>query len=68
MQLSPGICDVKMYDKQDSMPALASYKKFPHIETTVFPQVANMLSYTANYAVLHIVVLGENISLMLHLD
>ena len=29
--------------------------------------VANMLS-TANYAVLHIVVLGENISLMLHLD
>ena len=35
MQLSPGICDVKMYDKLDSMPALASYRKFPHIETTV---------------------------------
>ena len=35
MQLSPGICDAKMYDKRDSMPALASYRKFPHIETTV---------------------------------
>ena len=23
------------YDKRDSMPALASYRKFPHIETTV---------------------------------
>ena len=34
----------------------------------LFPQVTNMLSYTANYAVLHIVVLGDNISLMLHLD
>ena len=45
MQLSPGICDVKMYDKRDSMPALASYRKFPHIETTV--------STSCKYAVLH---------------
>ena len=35
MHLSPGICNVKMYDKPDSMPALASYRNFPHIETTV---------------------------------
>ena len=26
IQLSPGICDVKMYDKRVSMPALASLK------------------------------------------
>ena len=45
MQLSPGICDVKMYDKRDSMPALASYRKFPHIETTVFT--------SCKYAVFH---------------
>ena len=45
MQLSPGICDVKMYDKRDSMPALASYKKLPHIETTV--------STSCKYAVFH---------------
>ena len=45
MQLSPRICDVKMYDKRDSMPALASYRKFPHIETTV--------STSCKYAVFH---------------
>ena len=45
VQLSPGICDVKMYDKRDSMPALASYRKFPHIETTV--------STSCKYAVFH---------------
>ena len=45
MQLSPGICDVKRYDKRDSMPALASYRKFPHIETTV--------STSCKYAVQH---------------
>ena len=47
MQMSPGSCDVKMYDKRDrdSMPALASYRKFPHIETTV--------STSCKYAVLH---------------
>ena len=44
MQLSPGICDV-MYDKRDSMSALASYRKFPHIETTV--------STSYKYAVFH---------------
>ena len=38
MQLSPGIFDVKMY-------ALASYRKFPHIETTV--------STSCKYAVCH---------------
>ena len=45
MKLSPGICDVKMYDKRDSMPALASYRNFPHIETTV--------STSRKYAVFH---------------
>ena len=35
MHLSPGICNVKMYDERDSMPALASYRNFPQIETTV---------------------------------
>ena len=45
MQLYPGIGDVKMYDKRDSMPALASYRKFPHIETTV--------STSCKYAVFH---------------
>ena len=44
-QLSPGICHVKMYGKRDSMPALASIRKFPHIETTV--------STSCKYAVLH---------------
>ena len=36
---------VKMYDKRDSMPALASYRKFPRIETTV--------STSCKYAVFH---------------
>ena len=45
MQLSSGICDVKMHGKRDSMPALASYRKFPHIETTV--------STSCKYAVFH---------------
>ena len=47
IQLSPGICDVKMYDKRDSMLALASYRKFPHIETTT------TVSTSCKYAVLH---------------
>ena len=45
VQLSPGICDVEMNDKRNSMPALAStYRKFPHIGTTV--------STSCKYAVL----------------
>ena len=70
MQLSPGICDVKMYDKRDSMPALASYRKFSHIETTVSTscKLVNMLSSIVNFVDLHTVVPGEIILLMLHLD
>ena len=41
----PVYYSLKMYDKRDSMPALASYRKFPHIETTV--------STSCKYAVLH---------------
>ena len=43
--LPPGACEVKMYDKRDNMPTLASYRKFPHIETTI--------SVRCKYAVLH---------------
>ena len=46
MQLSPGICDVKMYDKRGSMPALASYRKFPHIETTVSTSCKQAVFYS----------------------
>ena len=45
IQLLPGICDVKMYDKQDSIPAVATYRKLPHIEATV--------STSGKYAVLN---------------
>ena len=46
VQLSSEIYDVKMYDKRDSRPAaIASYRKFPHFETTV--------STSCKYAVLH---------------
>ena len=43
MQLSPGICYVKMYDKRDSMPALASYRK-SLILRQLSPRIVNMLS------------------------
>ena len=43
--LPPGICEVKMYDKRYNMPTLASYRKFPHIETTI--------SVRCKYAALH---------------
>ena len=33
--LFPGVCGVKMYGKRDKMPSLASYRRFPHIETTI---------------------------------
>ncbi|CAN0173407.1 unnamed protein product, partial [Ascophyllum nodosum] len=36
---------VKMYDKRDNMTTLASYRKFPHIETTI--------AIRCKYAVLH---------------
>ena len=35
LQPFPGVCEVKMYDKRDNMPTLASYRRFHHIETTV---------------------------------
>ena len=35
LQPLTGFCEVKMYDKRDNMPTLASYRKFSHIETTV---------------------------------
>ena len=41
----PGVCEVKIHDKRDNMPTLASYRKFPHIETTI--------SVRCNYTVLH---------------
>ena len=31
IQPLPGECSVKMYDKRDNMPTLASYRKLPHI-------------------------------------
>ena len=54
-----------MYDKRESMPTLGSYRKFPHVEI-MSPQVVNTLFYTANYAVLLVVLPGKNISLMRH--
>ena len=45
IQPLPGVCEVKMYDKRDNMPTLASYRKFPHIETTI--------AIRCKYAVLH---------------
>ena len=45
VQSIPGVCEVKMYDKRDNMPTLASYRRFPHIETTI--------SVRCKYAVLH---------------
>ena len=45
IQLLPGVCSVKMYDKRDNMPTLASYRRLPHIETTI--------SVRCKYAVLH---------------
>ena len=45
IQPFPGVCEVKMYDKRDNMPTLASYRKFPHIETTI--------AIRCKYAVLH---------------
>ena len=45
IQPLPGACEVKMHDKRDNMPALASYRKFPHIETTI--------SVRCKYAILH---------------
>ena len=45
IQLLPGVCSVKIYDKRDNMPTLASYRRFPHIETTI--------SVRRKYAVLH---------------
>ena len=45
VQPFPRVCEVNMYDKRDSMPTLASYRKFPHIETT--------LSVRCKYAALH---------------
>ena len=45
IQPLPGACEVKMYDKRDNIPTLASYRKFPHIETTI--------SVRCKYAVLH---------------
>ena len=35
IQPLPGVCSVKMYDKRDYMPTLVSYRRFPHIETTI---------------------------------
>ena len=40
-----GVCDVKIYYRRDNMPTLASYRRFPHIETTI--------SVRCKYAVLH---------------
>ena len=60
-----------MYDKRDSMPALASYRKFPHIETTVSTSYYgkyHAVFSIVNFVDLHTVVAGEIILLMLHLD
>ena len=45
IQPLPEVCSLKMYDKRDNMPTLASYRRFPHIETTI--------SVWCKYAVLH---------------
>ena len=45
IQPRPGVCEVKLYDKRDSMTSLASYRRFPHMETTI--------SVRCKYAVLH---------------
>ena len=45
IQPLPEVCSLKMCDKRDNMPTLASYRRFPHIETTI--------SVWCKYAVLH---------------
>ena len=47
VQPFPRVCGVKIYDKRDKMPTLASYRRFPHIETTI----SKIKSY--KYAVFH---------------
>ena len=67
IQPLPGACEVKMYDKCDNMPTLASYRKLPHIKTTILLGVS-MLSYTVSYAGSHTDVHRDSISSKARLD
>ena len=45
LQSTPGVSQIKIYDKRDHMGTLEDIRKYPHIETK--------LSNSCNYATLH---------------
>ena len=50
LQPFPGVGAVKMYDKRDNMPTLVSYRRFPHIETTVWCKHAVLHSQLCRFS------------------